>query len=316
MILVIVGHCAETPSAIKQWLYSFHMPLFFALSGYTFRVQRYANRKQLLLAKLRTLIVPYFCLSVLLWLICFVLRDRLHFTQTHMWQLAGIVLGWRMSKLYYSMWFILTLFFAEWILWELLRMARERTAVLASFAVVFFLLGVMMAHFVKGFLWSLDVVPMALAFLLIGYLLNRQNRDEKHFSAYPCLLIAWAVNILTAFLNSMPDLYMAELGNPLWFALSACSGIYGTLALCVRLKKNRCLEYIGRNTMVYYAFQAALALPAAAAFLRIASKHLGVSIPSCVSFVLQTAMACVLLALMSECIRRFCPVLLGKKREG
>ena len=35
IILVILGHTICPPN-IKFWLYSFHMPLFFFLSGYVF----------------------------------------------------------------------------------------------------------------------------------------------------------------------------------------------------------------------------------------------------------------------------------------
>ena len=33
-ILVIIGHLSYTPDMIKIWLYTFHIPLFFFLSGF------------------------------------------------------------------------------------------------------------------------------------------------------------------------------------------------------------------------------------------------------------------------------------------
>ena len=48
MLLVIIGHCSYSEKILVGWLYSFHMPLFFALSGFTFRPQRYKTLREVL----------------------------------------------------------------------------------------------------------------------------------------------------------------------------------------------------------------------------------------------------------------------------
>ncbi len=35
IILVIIGHVNTFNSSVKEWIYSFHMPLFFILAGVT-----------------------------------------------------------------------------------------------------------------------------------------------------------------------------------------------------------------------------------------------------------------------------------------
>lgn len=37
IILVIVGHTVPNPSPLRHAIFSFHMPVFFILAGYTFR---------------------------------------------------------------------------------------------------------------------------------------------------------------------------------------------------------------------------------------------------------------------------------------
>ena len=32
-LLVIIGHISSTPSQVNVWIYAFHMPLFFIISG-------------------------------------------------------------------------------------------------------------------------------------------------------------------------------------------------------------------------------------------------------------------------------------------
>ena len=61
ILLVIVGHVEELPSPIKSIIYSFHMPIFFLLSGYFFKKESLsvATKKMF-----RSLIIPYFVVGV------------------------------------------------------------------------------------------------------------------------------------------------------------------------------------------------------------------------------------------------------------
>ena len=36
IFLMVIGHASGLPENIKLWIYGFHMPLFFILSGYTY----------------------------------------------------------------------------------------------------------------------------------------------------------------------------------------------------------------------------------------------------------------------------------------
>lgn len=57
LIFVILGHL-HTPY-ISSWVYLFHMPLFFFLSGVTFSGGKYTF-KQFIVKRLKTLVIPYF----------------------------------------------------------------------------------------------------------------------------------------------------------------------------------------------------------------------------------------------------------------
>lgn len=56
ILLVIVGHTVNNPSLTRQVIFSFHMPLFFILAGYTFRVKPWG---ELLKTSFMRLLVPY-----------------------------------------------------------------------------------------------------------------------------------------------------------------------------------------------------------------------------------------------------------------
>ena len=57
IILVGVGHYS-CPEGLLTWIYTFHMPLFFILSGITSNFEKYPF-KEFFLKKVRTLLFPW-----------------------------------------------------------------------------------------------------------------------------------------------------------------------------------------------------------------------------------------------------------------
>jgi fucose 4-O-acetylase-like acetyltransferase len=85
IILVVLGHstyqlmqAGHTP-AIYKWIYTFHMPLFFFISGYLLRYSNDRKGRQLsdmpalgkdgfITKKIKRLLIPYFVISSLVFL--------------------------------------------------------------------------------------------------------------------------------------------------------------------------------------------------------------------------------------------------------
>lgn len=55
IILVIIGHSSFVPNNAKLLLYSFHIPLFFFLSGFTLNVRKYETFSGYCLNKVKSL---------------------------------------------------------------------------------------------------------------------------------------------------------------------------------------------------------------------------------------------------------------------
>lgn len=70
ILLVLLGHVAGTPNILNKYIHSFHMPVFFFLSGYFFN-EKYLkiNFFHFLKIRWKRLIAPYFFMS----LICYIL---------------------------------------------------------------------------------------------------------------------------------------------------------------------------------------------------------------------------------------------------
>ena len=63
MILVIVGHTLPYGNLMRNFIFSFHMPAFFFLSGMTFRPEKYKTCLDYIKKRGRTLILPYFAVT-------------------------------------------------------------------------------------------------------------------------------------------------------------------------------------------------------------------------------------------------------------
>jgi fucose 4-O-acetylase-like acetyltransferase len=63
ILLVTLGH-TDIPSQLKTYIYTFHMPLFFFLSGYLFTLKKFPNLKVFLSKRTKSLVLPYLCFSL------------------------------------------------------------------------------------------------------------------------------------------------------------------------------------------------------------------------------------------------------------
>ena len=97
IFLMVCGH-TSIPHGVSKWIWSFHMPLFFIVSGMLFVPERYPKFVAFVKRRLQTLIVPY---------LFFTLVVILRFPEE-----LQIVAGGNSSG---ALWFLPVLFFTELI---------------------------------------------------------------------------------------------------------------------------------------------------------------------------------------------------------
>lgn len=78
IVLVVLGHTivpdiyhtSTTAKFIREFIYNFHMPLFFFFSGYLFEygIERYTDKKRFIISKARKLLIPYLFFSAFAYL--------------------------------------------------------------------------------------------------------------------------------------------------------------------------------------------------------------------------------------------------------
>ena len=63
IFFVVLGHIItviNAPDFYNKYIYSFHLPIFFFVSGYLFHIEKYHNFKFFLKKRVKSLLIPYF----------------------------------------------------------------------------------------------------------------------------------------------------------------------------------------------------------------------------------------------------------------
>lgn len=187
IILVIAGH-SYFPKNISNFIYLFHMPIFFLLAGYFFNFSKYCNNLTLLVkSSAKRLLLPAF-----IWKFFFFNVTNRNFLNNLLIILYGSgcnVLNFKISI--GAAWFLPCLFLVRILLWIFLKLVKIfKTNDIINCIIAFFitLTGIYIGKYIK-LPWSLDISLVALYIAYIGYLLNKYAYYKKKFLSAIIIII-------------------------------------------------------------------------------------------------------------------------------
>jgi len=274
ILLVILGH-NYTKAAIpgmEKFIFSFHMPFFFLLSGMLFKPDY--PLWVLFKRRFKTLIQPYFVALILLYSIYFFYTD-----------IKWVTLLRRMSRALYAsgnyiewaqLWFlphlfllnmfvgVLFLLFYGRIKWLWLRLVFLAGMLWAgvAFVPIYYMQQVTIAGktiLLDGLPFSIDLLLITATYFLIGYEV-KQRVPERFFESIWTLVISGLLLIaLNVIFPYRMDFFFRKYDSYLVNTLEALSGIVFVLALSSRiaLHQNRLfalLKYFGQITIILLIF--------------------------------------------------------------
>ena len=262
IILVIFGHAIYTEE-YRFLIYAFHMPLFFFLSGLTFRYEKYQQNFPLLLKKTTKMILLPYVLFALLSYVIWAIENGTSVGGVFS-HLQGIIYG-NSSSLFFNvvLWFLPCLFLTKIAFTFLTKFVKKKYSLLASlfgFSLIGYFVSVLPYKMRLPF--GAEVVLTSIVFFGLGAIWMRHYHENitprlKRYAA-PLLLGAICLNIIFAsinyFLSSQQiDLRINHLGNYFLFYLAAFTGIIGMVIISKLIKKHTVLEYLGRYSLILFA---------------------------------------------------------------
>ena len=324
--LVIFGHM-KMPNEVLQWIYAFHMPLFFVLSGYTYRAQRID--KEFLMKKIKTIYVPFLLFALI-------------FCRGEMSSWAYIAYGSRnaldMAGTYTVLWFLPCFFAAVLVFSSLMNIgnrSKHKVWILAA-GVAVMLAGAKACEMLKGGLpmiakygypLNFDMALVGAVFMVAGYYF-RQMIDwintQRQWLLIVTVVALFAVTGFTAFMNlpeslnpacAHVEMSVGAFGNWGLFFANALLMSMALIGLSVLVDKwvirKNLLLFIGQNSLTILCVHGTILLAASKVLPKmglVGVDDMSLMLQGIVSYVIVIAVSIPAILL----IKRFVPNLVGK----
>ena len=263
-IAVIFAHLAV--GKIGVWLYTFHVPLFFFLSGYVFNES--LNFNDFISKKGKGILIPYFTLGLPMIAFTFLQQYR------GSWLTREIVITllkeFIFQKRLWTLWFIACLFFVNIFFYFIRKFIKSD---LLKFALSVVLVCIGIYYYRCGgqpLPWNIDVCFTATVFFCGGYLLKKHGKyfdyvKNKRALAVILFFLLGIANVIFGYLthkisgNGM-EMFYSTYGFPPFTFISAFTGIFAVVIFSTFFTLKP-IKYIGENSLFYYAWHQTILIP-------------------------------------------------------
>lgn len=246
IILMVIGHTCGQP--LYSWIYSFHMPLFFIISGLFFQPKRYTIM-EFLTKRYRQLLLPLIIFTTFV----IVIGSMLIPEQNMIGKIKHSVLPG-------ALWFLLVLFVLQVFYFIIVKVVKANKLYLLLISIVSMFVGKLLNAYGTNFLY-IGTVFSAMPFYSLAHLFSSEIRKINQlqigclklcmFSAV-CFIVPLVVVLYT---DKTISLWNNVIPSPITlYYIIACIGSLGVFFMALSIVKGSkrvvsILSYLGRNTI-------------------------------------------------------------------
>ncbi len=256
--LVIWGHLFTYGSQISSIIFSFHMPLFFFLSGMVYNPNKNTCFKECLKRKVRSVLVPYIvflCIGLGITLIIPTWRKELNIDVLKQQLLIGAPEALHVGQV----WFLICLFEVELVFYFFHKYVIKNNRFMTVCILLFTIwlannISIVWPHCYAGRLpLKLDSMIMAFSFYSIGFLLKDIFNDKDFVKKNIILIIPLLYFVLHSYTNGWVNIAICAYNNLYYYLFFSLLGTFVIIYISQVLKKSKLLSYIGRNSLVIFS---------------------------------------------------------------
>ncbi len=264
IFLIVIGHSiaySEHCTLIEKYIYSFHVVLFFILSGYTFKPQKNENFYMFIKKKFIRILLPYFIWSSIFLVPYMLFGQKLsnelgtNGNFNIIAQIKYILYGngnGMALKQNTPLWFLPALFSMELVYYYIIKIMNK---VSNKFKILFCIPIIIISYLSKFYLkivlpFGLNTVLVLGIFLYLGYLaqiLNLFSKDKLF--KIPLILLFTIIGSFAGLYNIKVSAANYNYGSLTLAFVSGISLSIVTIYLAFFINKNRILEYIGNKSI-------------------------------------------------------------------
>lgn len=242
MIFVVGGH---TTSPLSGYYYTFHMGLFFAISGYLM-AEHWRDMKlcQYVYKKFVKIIVPY----IIFFIIIFIVDEWKSyqymgcFYSIGIHQIKALLLGGGYLGGYWTpLWYFQHLFIAEIVMWFVFKASDKGKLIL--FMLLCFITIPFQTIVTGSTAFTINALPASLAYLLFGYGIEKRMINRLPHVSWGVLLIFTGWHLSLTYGGNI-----AGINSMFYYVESFCT-ILGLWIIVSYIKEKVILEYIGQRSL-------------------------------------------------------------------
>lgn len=313
MLLVILGHCCQTNDCtLNAFILSFHMSLFFFLSGIFAKSSKDMNKLMGgVKIKMRSVFLPQILLVMLGGIKPIVISIAKH-SDLNILETFNL----------FRWWFLPTLFMciiSYMVIGSFVDLSKQRNKIIymISSLILIFVSRSFNVLGVDGFYRCIQIVPTATFFYVMGsfmqpYLGRLSNRKSSVTSMFA--IVALGICFVIANINSPVLWYKNDYGNLPLFLLSSILGCFSIFYFSMFIKVPYILKYVGKYCVAFYVWQfliVSLSLSVSSRIVGLISSNGNVN--NNVTTILAFTMALPTLYLIVFVTTKYLPVIYGYK---
>lgn len=300
IVCIVIGHALTVGTPLRRWVFAFHVPFFFILSGLTFHSQ---ESWSFIKKTARRYLIPYYVASIISILVYTLFASR--FVNIDVEQrsiirnVAGMLIG--NSKYGYMVWnralWFIPCFFVTICLFNVIvnvvsskiEDTDSRQVSILLLSIVVSMVGYIISNIIKLWLpFQIETALFMTGFVGLGYILQPAFRIPRgggtgvYIPAHvyehrklwiPISIAAIIIGCWLSFYNSGIGVRTDTYGNIVQFIINELLISGGVLGISFCIRNNNLMEYIGQHTLFIMLFHrlgimAFSALPITRGFLK------------------------------------------------
>lgn len=244
MLTIMWGHIAVNKSV--TFVYAFHIPLFFFLSGMVFVQDKYPDFKSFLKRRIQTLIVPYVIYSFVTWAIWALFSYATHAKVDSYWMplLETFIAQGSEGYLVHNvpLWFVSCLFVVELAYYWISRFPDVWNVIVCLLLAIlsYVLINCCTFFDFTTLPWSIEVAMAAIIFYASGHLFIKnvghqrfeQFINKKRWFSFLLVLVLFVVVYFGGLYNGKVSMGHANIHNPFVFYPIGFIGVFAFIIMC------------------------------------------------------------------------------------
>ncbi len=272
IFLVILCHTIGGQGEIIHFCYSFHLPVFFVLNGITLKVRDNENFGTYLQRKMKSYLIPIFCLGILL-IFSEMLLASLNGNPKDISYIGQMIIKLLEQKRVYPLWFVGALFFSDVFFYAVVKFGKNKLPYCSLIALGFLGVAIFFNKFFNyNYVWNIDASLFGVFFVFIGYAFNHQSLTKirtfllsKRWISLSIGLVLFGIGYLISEYNFHTyGTYLEMWGRQYqkYYLTLPCAIINScAFILICSAFRNKIFSECGKSTLVLLAFHQIVTIP-------------------------------------------------------